>query len=74
MNPLRKGLFWASSYTTFSARTGPVRKASEDRKARFFQILNPQAKAWGKCCNIKNIQSITYPVISVKSRTGMVGL
>lgn len=74
MNSLQKGLFWASSYTTFPARTGPVRKASEDRKVRFFQILNHHAKAWGKYC-IKIYKVSLTPLFQSTLRwTSMTGI
>lgn len=43
-------------------------------EALFYGYLLPQAKAWGKCLIIINIQSNNYHVISVKSQTSMVGV
>lgn len=36
MNPLRKGLFWASSYTTVSARTGPGQESFGGQESPVF--------------------------------------
>lgn len=44
-------------------RMSPLLKEFYWAKAPFFHILKPHAKAWGKCCSIKNIQCNTYPVI-----------